>query len=79
MKNRLLKQEYHSLLLSQALAAYGSMEYELLQIAENSKKKDFTRGNYVDKVNSGIIHNGQSYNTTHNYEKDMKIVYKQKE
>ncbi|KAM7454856.1 hypothetical protein BLSTO_04386 [Blastocystis sp. subtype 1] len=65
----LLRQEYGSLLLSQALAAYGSIEYELLRIAENSKKKDFTRGNYVDN----------SYNTTHNYEKDMSVVYKQRE
>ncbi|OAO11936.1 hypothetical protein AV274_6387 [Blastocystis sp. ATCC 50177/Nand II] len=65
----LLRQEYGSLLLSQALAAYGSIEYELLRIAENSKRKDFTRGNYVDN----------SYNTTHNYEKDMSVVYKQRD
>ena len=55
MRNRLLRQECGSLLLSQALAAYGSIEYELLRIAENSKKKDFTRGNYVDNVISGIV------------------------
>ena len=55
MRNRLLRQEYGSLLLSQALAAYGSIEYELLRIAENSKKKDFTRGKYVDSVISGIV------------------------
>ena len=58
MRDRLLKQEYGSLLLSQALAAYGSMEYELLRIAESSKKKDFTRGNYVDRVNSEIVRDG---------------------
>ena len=38
MTRRLLKQEYEALLLSQALSAYGTIEYELLRIAEDSKK-----------------------------------------
>ena len=78
MTRRLLKQEYKALLLSQALSAYGTIEYELLRIAEDSKKKDFTRGNHVDAVNESGEGYVQSYNTTHDYEKDINVIRKRK-